>query len=482
MIQTIEQKRKQKEVAVCFRGIAIWIVIITVFLVIFARLNIQEYILRFKITAEPDWNSKVVVGFALSETDPVEQGFQLVPWSGSFLGTQEGCECQEWYFSPVRKIFSVPCQQLTSMKERKPISGIPKTTLTAWASPTDKIFAKVSSNTTFKSLLSNRDEEGRCKQGTKQCAGESLEYFKVCVPESWKDCPVTELHIGAVNPNKTMYDQSLSMGKRSLFFSRSTDRRPFARFDMRENEPCVNPDEVFKSEGRSFFKLYPALRNSCRIDSGFEKMDAIPERLLMENNGIAYMTVFNYSVDTSSPFNWYRLAKRTASWRPLCYRDFVRLGSMKQDMEQVYSDSFPWAVGFFAAIGFTLIVQFDMIKKTNSNQDHSEELRRVRMSVVMMQIVVAGVAAVLMIKLNKIGKLTSSIVDNRCSEDPSVLSFFQESNTSFKNSYNLYFFAAFGLLGCSSIYDVCILLMEKVEPTIVKEEDASESSLSQPIM
>ena len=334
--------------------------IVSFVFVILAQMNLSYFTSSYHGIMN-NWNNDLVTGFR--KAGPNEGLVQAqAPWNGSFAGTVEGCYC---YRSDSDRgvssgLHSHSCSYNETYVGCVDVDQIPRTSLPIWNDKNERLHFKFTDDSSFVDLHKNMLEDGSCKSGTKKCGDPSSISTGICVPNSWSECPVSDIAIGNSNPNPAVFTNTIQFTNYNVYFSTGAQSNPVADLSIGENIICEDPVRAGLTPGRSSYTLYRASTSNCKEDTRWRRLDAIAEPLLFDNNAIPYRRLIQFY--TSNSYLWYRFFRRVIQWKPVCLNEVEKMNSLADELTSTKNYNLFLTILTCIILGVTILIHAAILR------------------------------------------------------------------------------------------------------------------------
>lgn len=179
-------------------------------------------------------------------------------------------------------------------------------------------------NFNFANFVKKMKTGGECHQGFKLCPSKSVKDSDgarildsaMCIPESEKECPITDIVFGEKNPKEDCFDSKIQIGSKNyLYLSRKCGRGPISDLKIGESAICRKEEKFYKEETHA---LHPLLINhpeDCGINPNAFSITSRSQKEILSLNKVPTDQIQGYEDNIENFF--YNLFKvYYTKWKP----------------------------------------------------------------------------------------------------------------------------------------------------------------------
>src|SRR3990167_342419 len=278
-----------------------------------------------------NWESDMVFDLTLSSNPTLASSqFYVTEWKSQWPGNKEGCWCEKNSFGlkVSRGLKDRGCNNnetragCINIDERGPQD------ISKWVN-CQKVYAVRGSKTSFKQNYLNIESDGTCKLGFKNCGDKNSKSKGLCIPNSFSDCPITDLS-STSTPSYT----PLNLLGLTLYMGRPSGKNPVCDLMYVQDVACFIRSHYGRTPGRSKYDLLKGDHDSCIRDPSVTYLSSMGEADFFNINGIDYKRLWDFDVNN----NWqYKMAiGRYVQWTPECSDTVESLNQKSQELVDIY--------------------------------------------------------------------------------------------------------------------------------------------------
>ena len=266
------------------------------------------------------WGYNAVEKFA---TQPENNEYGWNVWKGKFSGTVAGCNCVDIPSIFLRRdgvqsgLHAHQCSYNETRDGCDDIDPIPAKNITRFPESGELYFKEIPKSSFF-DLYQNMETDGSCKPGMIKCGEPESLGRGLCVPDSWKSCPISEVWINgdatSTVPNATKV--SLPAG-RYLWYASNPRKQPINEFKIMQSHVCSNPSLVATSKDRAKYVLDAGKTGKCLVDKRYSELESAPERILFQANNLQRVLKLP-DYEAKEEHLWRRFFRSPIPWSPTC--------------------------------------------------------------------------------------------------------------------------------------------------------------------
>jgi len=414
-----------------------------------------------------NWNKDQIGGIYTSMNFSTAGNEYKGVWSGIYKGTVAGCDCpySDSEKGVKRGLHRNACSTNETECSCVDISQISPIPVKNWVNQ-DMTFLKFIGSSSFSALHDNMNSDGSCKSGFKRCGNPNSISQGLCVPESWPECPITDISIGQTNPNPDYFTESANFLTYSIFYTRSPAQNPIPNLDAGEYVMCENPQRAGLTPGRRPYVLYRPSTDNCKTDTRYTALDDMGEQDMLIYNQFPYQYLPQFY--TSNQYRWKRFFRRVIEWRPACLDEVIELNRLDGDIQG--TESFCFAVTVISYILIVGKIVTDIYELVYVLKNMADD-RRVRIAIwirVGLNAVVLPLLAIIVSKSSPLNNYFSVLITRKCSDDYTNDYFDGLHETMKYDVYMLNLMAlSIGLLTLAlDIYDQFITMIKKRQDSL----------------
>jgi len=433
---------------------------ISIYILYRAQKNL-DYFTQGYLGIMANWNKDQISGIYANSSVPLGPDEYKLVWSGTYKGTVTGCDCPytDNKRGVNRGLHRHSCSHNETEARCVEIEEMEPIHVTNWVNK-DVTYLKLIKNSSFTRLHEHMDDQGNCKEGTKRCGNPNSISKGLCVPESWADCPLSDISIAQFNPSPSYYTESANFSQYSIYYTRSSSQNPVPDLDAGEYTMCENPQQAGLTPGRSAYVLYRPDTDNCKNDSRYFKLDSMGEQDMLEFNHFQYHYLPQFR--TSNKYLWSRFFRRIIEWRPFCLSEVPQLNELSSSLQS--TNTFCKIVTYisYALIAGKIITDIIELVYVLNDKAHDRTVTiviRVRM---VLNAIILPLLGVMILKSSPIKDYFGVLVKRKCSDDFTNTYFDGLYETMKKDVYMLNLMALYmGLLTLAlDIYDQIITMIK----------------------
>lgn len=285
-------------------------------------------------------------------------------------GSVEGCDCSKSTISD-KGVYKVGCSQTQKDAGCAISKAVEPKNLTKWRDSkltSEYLCVKRMPNLSMNTTIFNADIKNRaCLKGYKVCPPPSDEPLKdefgrrVCIPESEPECPISQLKIapcGKAPDNTGCYNRLKEVqidGGQCIHLSNHCGNYALTDLVIGEEGVCRHENDEQIGANHTDYPLLRSQRTRCDNSENAFKLDALPQKDILDRNGIIVTDVGKYGDNIENHFfTLYMMAPHRWVW---AHRDKDDLKMIMENQKYIMrlENYHSRAIGFFT-IGLIVFI------------------------------------------------------------------------------------------------------------------------------
>lgn len=250
------------------------------------------------------------------DTTTVTGNEYSVPWSGSFTGFIEGCNCprSDDYSNVQQGLSRGRCSFNQTHSDCVGVEPVPGKMLSVWTGG-QQVNLVYRTGSKFLNIYKNMNTDGSCKSGFKRCGDINSVSKGICIPDHWPKCPVSRIVFNTTNPDPANSTATIPFKNYFLGVSYGIGS-PLADLTIAEYAVCEGAANVAITPGRTEYPLNAKQVGACVPDLRYVRLDHLDQPTLFSLNNVDVSSRPSYGNLPS--YFWFRFYKPLPEIKPSC--------------------------------------------------------------------------------------------------------------------------------------------------------------------